>query len=237
MAVRSTTRAAATRWWRTSAILCAALFALGALVAGCGDDDDDDKSPMDPVDEGPFRRTPEELLQDFFETAYSTRDSALYAEMLCEDFQFQFLAQDADSLRDILGGDNFWGRTLELRNAGRLFRSDSVTSILLNIQIHSKIAYGGDDCIGCQQMETTVTLRVTTIGDGTEPLIYTVDSPQTFVAKPDPADSALWCLFRQIDRPRSLAKREALTETTPFDKDTPATVQTTWGRIKGIFSP
>ncbi|MFN0152088.1 MAG: hypothetical protein ACKVU1_15410 [bacterium] len=219
------TAAGANRWRRSGAILCVVLFALAALTLGCGDDDSD--NPMDPIDEGPFRRTPEELL-NLFETAYNTRDSALFAGLLCEDFQFEFLQADADSLRDILGEDNFWGRTLDLSCTGRLFRSTDVTGIALNILVLSNSPYQGDDCIACRELNATVTLRVSTIGDGTEPLIYAVDSPQTFVTKPDPADSTLWCLFRQIDRPRSLAKRDAATSATAVESKT-------WGGLKCLF--
>ncbi|MFN0152090.1 MAG: hypothetical protein ACKVU1_15420 [bacterium] len=215
---------------RTRAVLFAVLVALGAFALGCGDDDN---NPMDPLDEGPFRRTPEELLTSFFEVAYSTRDSALYAEMLCDPFTFEFLLADADSLRYVLGPDNFWGRALDLQSTGALFRSDEVTGITLNILVTSNVAYAGSDCDGCRQLETTVTLRVSTIGDGTEPLIFTIDSPQSFVTKPDPADSTLWCLFKQIDRPRSLAKRDG--SMTPLTDIVPATEGTTWGKIKGIF--
>ncbi|MFN0152089.1 MAG: hypothetical protein ACKVU1_15415 [bacterium] len=217
-------------WRRAGAILFALLIALGAFALGCGDDDDDNDNPMNPIDEGPFRRTPEELLADFFETAYTTRDSALYAEMLCENFQFEFLQADADSLCGLRFPPDicWWGRTIDLRSTGNLFRSEEVTGITLNIRIDDKNAYLGDDCIGCYQLETTITLRVATIGDGTEPLIFTVDSPQSFVTKPDPADSTLWCLYRQLDRPRSIAERNATIPAT-------ATEGTTWGRLKGLF--
>jgi len=203
------------------------MIALGALIAGCGDDADE--NPMVPVDETPSRATPVDLLQRYFETAYASRDSALYAAMLDPEFKFEFLQADADSLRDILGSDNFWGRTLDLRSTGFLFRSPDVTAITLNLQVNNNNEYVGENCAGCRQLETTVTLRVATIGDGTEPLIFTVDSPQTFVAKLDTADS-LWVLWQQIDRPRSAAQRD-------LDDAETATEGTTWGRIKGLFMP
>ncbi|MFN0151590.1 MAG: hypothetical protein ACKVU1_12875 [bacterium] len=192
--------------WKTWITLALGLLALAALC-GCPfspDDDGGNPCPNPPCNEPEpvSRRTPVELLTNYFEKAYSERDSILYAAMLDEEFQFEFLQADADSLRDVLGSDNFWGRTLDLNSTGRLFRLEQVTGITLNLLVNSNNDYLGDDCAGCRQLETTVTLRVATVGDGTEPLIFTVDSPQTFVTKLDPSDS-LWVLFRQIDRPRS----------------------------------
>jgi len=207
------------------AILCAAVFALAALASGCGDDDDE--NPMVPVDELPSRATPVDLLQKYFETAYSSRDSALYAAMLDPEFKFEFLQADADSLRDVLGSDNFWGRTLDLRSTGFLFRSPDVTGITLNLQVNNNNEYVGENCAGCRQLETTVTLRVATVGDGTEPLILTVDSPQTFVAKLNTSDS-LWVLWQQIDRPRSAAKGDLEGAETAVESKS-------WGEIKGLY--
>jgi len=181
-----------------------------------------------PAPPRPRRDTPALLLTDFFETAYARQDSALYAEMLDAGFQFEFLQQDADSLRDILDADVFWwGRTSDLKSTRNMFRSDVVTGVTLNLQVNANSAYPGPDCADCRQIETTVTLRVATIGDGTEPLIFAIDSPQTFVVKPDPANS-LWTLFRQIDRPRTAA--------TPAPSGLAmATESLSWGNLKGLF--
>lgn len=225
-----------TNWRRTEAILFALLLALGAFAAGCGDDDDDIENPMDPIDEGPFRRTPEELLTDFFETAYSTRDSALYAEMLCDNYTFEFLQEDAESIFADCGGcSTYWGRTPDLLSTGALIRDVTVTGITLNIQVNSNDEYWGLACLGCRILDATVTLRVATTGDGTEPLIFSVDSPQTFVTKPALGDSTLWCILKQIDRRRSLAKHDG--SMTPLSDELRATEETTWGKIKGIFRP
>jgi len=188
--------------WKTGLVMFLGLLALTVLCGCPFSPSDDDGGPPPPDDEIPSRKTPTELLTDYFEKAYSERDSILYADMLDDQFQFEFLQADADSLRDVLGSDNFWGRTLDLISTGSLFRNEDVTGITLNLLVNSNNDYLGDDCAGCRQLETTVTLRVATVGDGTEPLIFTVDSPQTFVTKFDPSDS-LWVLFRQIDRPRS----------------------------------
>ncbi len=212
-------------WRRASVIFCAAVFALGALVAGCGDDDD--ANPMEPIDETPSRATPSDLLTEYFETAYASRDSALYGAMLDSAFTFEFLQSDADSLRDVLGENNFWGTTLDLKSTGTLFRNSNVTGITLNLQVNANSVYLGQDCVGCRKLETTVTLRVATVGDGTEPLIFTVDSPQTFIAKLNAADS-LWVLWQQIDRPRSAAKAD------PSGAET-STESKSWGSVKGLY--
>ncbi|MFN0152086.1 MAG: hypothetical protein ACKVU1_15400 [bacterium] len=222
--MRFTTDAAI--WRRAGVMLFAAFFALGALVSGCGDDD----KPidiMDPIDETPSRATPSDLLTEYFETAYASRDSALYGAMLDPGFTFTFLQADADSLRDVLGSDNFWGRTLDLNSTGSLFRNSDVTGITLNLLVNANSVYLGQDCVGCRKLETSVTLRVATVGDGTEPLIFTVDSPQTFIAKLNTADS-LWVLWQQIDRPRSAAK------TDPSGAET-TTESKSWGEVKGLY--
>jgi len=175
----------------------------------------------------PRRDTPALLLTDFFEAAYSRQDSALYAEMLDPEFHFEFLQQDADSLRDVLGSDNFWGKTLDLRSTGALFRAESVTGVTLNLQVNANDPYVGSDCVGCRAIETTVTLRVATIGDGTEPLIFAIDSPQSFVVKREAATS-WWTVFRQIDRPRSISRMASAGSSI-------ATESKSWGEIKGLF--
>jgi hypothetical protein len=160
---------------------------------------------------------------DYFEEVYSEQDSALYAAMLDEEFTFHFLVADADSLREILGGDNFWGRTLDLESSGGLFTSPEVTGITLNIQIGSTMQSTDENCLECQKLETTIVLRVQTVGDGMEPLTYTVDSPQTFYVRPDPSDSTAFVIWRQIDRPSSLKEGQRATESK------------SWGNVKGLY--
>ena len=186
--------------WKTGLLLVLAIACLAA-VNGClfspSDKDGDGPPPPPP----PGRSTPAELLTSYFKQAYTSRDSILYADMLDEEYSFYFLLEDADSLRDVLGQDNFWGRTLELQSAGNLFKSEEVTGITLNISITRTGASNLEECLECTEVETFVTLRVETVGDGTEPLTFTVDSPQIFYTRRDPADSTLWVLWRQIDRP------------------------------------
>lgn len=201
----------------------AILIVLAATIAlwGCGNDNGTD--PIEaPGPDVPPRSTPQELM-DYFEEVYTEQDSALYGAMLDEEFTFYFLEGDADSLREILGPGNFWGRTLDLQSTGTLFNHPDVTGITLNIVINSTMPSAIEDCLECQQLETTITLRVATVGDGTEPLIYTVDSPQTFYVRADAADSTKWVIWQQIDRP-SQGKAE------------PHAVESmSWGNVKGLY--
>ncbi len=150
----------------------------------------------------PSRSTIDALLTNWFERAYNNQDSILYEEMLADTFQFEFLEVDAQELRDrgILGpGENFWGKTLDLGSTSRMFRSDNVTSITLDLVIDSTSPYTGIDCNNCTDVLATVTLRVGTITPTDPERILAVDSKQNFIVKPDPADPTQWVIYRQID--------------------------------------
>ena len=128
--------------WKTGLLLILSVACL-AVVHGClfSPDDDDDGCDNPPCNEPPTpsRKTPNELLTTYFEQAYTSRDSILYAEMLDEEFSFHFLVQDADSLRDLIGQNNYWGRTLDLESTGEMFRRSDVTGITLNINVTSEV--------------------------------------------------------------------------------------------------
>ena len=213
---------------RTAAILIvlAAAFALW----GCGND-----GGTDPIDDMgpdiPPRSTPQELM-DYFEEVYAEQDSGLYAAMLHPEFTFHFLIQNADSLRDILGSDNFWESTLDLQSTGGLFRNPDVTGITLNIVIDSDSPSEDEDCVVCKQLETTIALRVSTVVDGTDPeLVLTVDSPQTFFVRPDPNDEAKWVIWKQVDRPSSGGKDAVTVSATKLG----SSEGTSWGGVKGFY--
>lgn len=173
---------------------------------------------------------------EWFERAYSQRDSILYAEMLDSAFTFEFLPVDAESAFASCGGcSTSWGRLPDLQSAGAMFRTERITGITLDVSVDSNAAYVGDDCVDCRQVETTVALRIAMVWDGTDSLVYTIDSPQTFVTKRDSRDSSKWVLFRQIDGDRVSPKRGGLALTD--SRDAPAVVPTTWGRIKGVYRP
>lgn len=180
------------------------------------------------IERPPSRLTAEDLLTDWFEIAYSRQDSVLYEEMLDGEFEFQFLPEDADDLRDILGLSDSWGESFDLRSAGRLFRSPTVTDVTLDIAVNSNEDYPGEDCIACRQIDANVTLRVDTTLPPEAPITLAVDSPQSFIVKMDPLDTSKWVLWRQIDRPRGLRGGEMYTPTV-------ATENTSWGRVKGMY--
>ncbi|MFN0152092.1 MAG: hypothetical protein ACKVU1_15430 [bacterium] len=196
-------------WMRAGAILLAALAALVAFAPGCGDQHATRPfSPAAPAT-APARATPAALLTDYFETAYSNRDSVLYEAMLDDEYRFEFLPDDAMRLRDPLNGNTSWGKADELASAGKMFRAPEITRITLDIEIESETDYLGEDCVACRQVETWVALRVVTQkDDNVEPLAYTVDSPQTFVVKQRGPDEQ-WVLYRQIDRPSALPRPAA----------------------------
>ena len=210
--------------WRARAIVILIVLAGAIALWGCGND-----GGTDPIDDMgpdiPPRSTPQELM-DYFEEVYAEQDSALYAAMLHPEFTFHFLIQDADSLRDILGSDSFWGRALDLQSTGGLFTHPDVTGITLGIVINENLPSTEQDCLVCQQLETTITLRIATVGDGTESLVYTVDSPQTFFVRPDSSDTTELVIWRQIDRPSDYGKAEPQ-----------ASENGSWGGIKGLFRP
>ncbi|MFN0152091.1 MAG: hypothetical protein ACKVU1_15425 [bacterium] len=210
---------------RTGASLFIPLFVLAALASGCGANDRRTPCATCPEPEIGLPVTPLELLTSWFERAYSERDSVLYADALDSAFTFEFLPEDADSA---------WDAASELRSSGAMFRDEDVTGITVNILVNSNEPYSASDCVGCRQLETTVTLRVATIGDGVEPLIYTVDSPQTFITKFYAADSR-WTVFRQIDVASLRSQRDGMDP--PLVASAPTTEPGTWGQIKLLFSP
>jgi len=179
----------------------------------------------------PPRSTPPELLRSYFEQVYARRDSVLYAAMLDRKFQFVFLPEDADSLRDILGADDFWKKRLDLQSTGAMFRDPSVTFIRVDILVSANSQYLGDDCDDCRDLSTTITLRLLLDDGSGEPLYLAVDSPQTFIVRPDPIQTGKWVLFRQIDRPTSAGMTQA------GDAQAPNVESLTLGQIKGYFFP
>ncbi len=199
-------------WMRAGAILLAALAAVVAFAPGCGDQHATRPfSPAAPAT-APARATPATLLTDYFETAYSNRDSVLYEAMLDDAYRFEFLPDDAMRLRDPLNGNTSWGKVDELASAGKMFRAPEITRLTLDIQIESETDYLGEDCVDCRQIETSVVLRIVTqADDNAELLVYTVDSPQTFVVK-QREDDEQWVLYRQIDRPSAFPKPAAAPE-------------------------
>lgn len=187
-------------------LLAALILAALPALYGCPFSTDDDGNPNPDPDPVPERKTVTELLTKFFPEAYVQQDSILYEQMLDDQFEFAFLEDDLDEVADLIGQATFWGKTFDLRSTGSMFRSETVTDITLNVRPNGSQVYAGEDCTNCTEVDATVTLRVVTTQDSDDgtPLILAVDSPQTFVCKPDPdpAFPGQFVIFRQIDRPR-----------------------------------
>lgn len=213
-------------------VSCVAAFAL-ASVLGCGDDD----NPMEAEAFVGLRGTPKELLESWFERAYTTKDSVRYEEMLAPEFRFTFQEADAESLQSdgtLPPGTSFWGITSDLRSTGAMFRSCNVGDIALDILASTdQPADSLDACESCRRVEATITLRVTTNPQSTDPLIFAVDSPQTFFVRKDAADTTQWVLVRHIDIPRSFRKLGGSEAATPDAKAD--TEPTSWGNVKGLY--
>ena len=79
------------------------------------------------------QKTPEEVLQNF-DYAYTSKDSLLYADLL--DSSFVFVYEDYD-----LGRLVSWGRDVDLRSTGRLFRGFDVIDLTWNKEAYSDTSY------------------------------------------------------------------------------------------------
>lgn len=80
--------------------------------------------------------TPDEVFQNF-SYAYAFRDSLLYAGILDSAFIFEFF----DPNRGESGAFESWGREVELRTTGRLFRAFEASELIwLNIIFRSTIS-------------------------------------------------------------------------------------------------
>jgi hypothetical protein len=171
-------------------------------------EDDEEVIPPPPI----TRSSPDELLENWFENAYSRKDSVLYEQMLDTDFQFEFLLEDAELLQSqghLPPGINYWGKTSDLSSTGAMFGSENVTDVTLNVNIDQvDTNYADPGCPECVLVQTHVDLNVTTIDpNDPEPLTYVVLSPQDFVVRPDPDDPTLWVVYRQNDKPREGGKQ------------------------------
>ncbi|RMF56683.1 MAG: hypothetical protein D6743_19860 [Calditrichaeota bacterium] len=82
------------------------------------------------------QKTPEEVLQNFA-YAYTFRDSLLYADLLDSSFVFEFF----DPTLGESGAFESWGREVELRTTGGLFRAfDAIELIWLNTLYQSTVS-------------------------------------------------------------------------------------------------
>lgn len=71
------------------------------------------------------QQTPEEVLENF-RYAYTFKDSVLYSDVLDESFVFEFF----DPNLEPSGGFVTWGRDVDLKTTGQLFRSFEVIDLV-----------------------------------------------------------------------------------------------------------
>ena len=113
------------------------LVLLGGVFAGC-------LNPFAPrVDKSSqqnalitSQKSPDEVLQNFV-YAYTFRDSLLYADLLDSGFVFEFF----DPTIGESGAFESWGRDVELRTTGGLFRAfDAIELMWLNVIYQNTIS-------------------------------------------------------------------------------------------------
>jgi len=83
------------------------------------------------------QKTPDEVLQNF-SYAYTSKDSLLYSDLL--DSSFVFVYEDYD-----LGRFVSWGRDVDLRSTGRLFRSFDVIDLTWNKEAYSDTSFSSSN--------------------------------------------------------------------------------------------
>jgi len=83
------------------------------------------------------QKTPDEVLQNF-SYAYTSKDSLLYSDLL--DSSFVFVYEDYD-----LGRLVSWGRDVDLRSTGRLFRSFDVIDLTWNKEAYSDTSFSSSN--------------------------------------------------------------------------------------------
>jgi hypothetical protein len=71
------------------------------------------------------QQSPKEVLQNF-KYAYTFKDSLLYSELLAKSFVFEFF----DPNQEPVGGFKTWGRDVDLRATGRMFREFEVIELV-----------------------------------------------------------------------------------------------------------
>jgi hypothetical protein len=216
-----------------SRLVFAALVGAACFLSSCGGDDDE--GPIEPPDETPpVRNRPDSLLASWLERAYNEQDADLYEEMLDADFTFRFLPDDADTFEVELGLDanDSWSRAKDIQSTTNMFNDNEVSDVFLDVGSIQDNDYPGVDCDDCRELTANVAVRVTTHPPGAqEPEVLVTDSPQVFLVRPDPADTTLWVLFRQLDRPRPAKTHSGGDD----ERGISSNEERTWGQIKAQF--
>lgn len=204
--------------------------ALAATVLGC-DEEEDLALPEVP---GPPRDTPTRLIAAYFAQSYAGQDSAAYADMLDEAFEFVFLESDRDSAELDSSGVS-WSRDSELRSAGAMFRAPRVLAVVLELTpVTDPVAvndYLPDQPAGetWYRVITDTDLRVTVADpEGIDDTIFTVTNQQEFIIRPDlrSGHEGEWRLraHRELDALGRASSRASGVE------------PSSWGSVKTLFN-
>jgi len=99
------------------------------------------------------QKSPDEVLQNF-RYAYIYRDSLVYSDLLDTSFVFLYYDPDVGGA----GAYNYWGRDIELRTTGRLFRAFDQFTLVWNATI-------AEDTSGNGEISQTKTFDLSIGGD------------------------------------------------------------------------
>ena len=204
------------------------------FLTACDEDDSPTKQNDPPVD-SLAATSAEKLLEVVFEDAYNSQDSVAYAAMLDSLYEFEMLPDDPENPLDV----ETWDLADELRIAGRMFSGWENPDGIKMLGIDLEMSYQGrtpsiedfqDQPEGEIWYKAIAEVDITVIAQnpsdsGIRNLV--IFSYQDFIVKPDPDDSNLWVIRRQIDR-ESIGKTGAQF----FYSATP---ETSWGGIKSLF--
>lgn len=181
-----------------SSLAPAALCAIAAICAASCDDDParpatPDAIPADVLD----RTSVEALLTKALPLAYARRDSAAFAALLDESFQFELVIAQ-DTVRLHVTPREYWLMVASLVAPDAFAHSSTITHSQMDVRVGSIADASADGCAGCIEAQTTLSLRLTSKQeDVDEPLIFAADAPQWFVVKPDPRSAGSFVIVRQ----------------------------------------
>jgi len=163
-----------------------------------------------------LRRTPDDLVTEFFESAYSHRDSISYEAALDEAYTFHFLQNPKDGFTP-----DYWNKQVELSIAGRMFSDlplgggQRVLGIDLQLIEKSIVVdhtnYPGRPPDETWYKVTTYVDLLVVVEDPSSPwdiINYVVHCDQIWVCRPDPDADSLWTIYKQEDR-EGIKQRDA----------------------------
>lgn len=185
--------------------ICILLLGFGCILSP-GDKDKDKIEDEPEVGRG----TPEVLLEEYLEDAYSRQDSTAYERMLDSRYEFELLPDSVD-----VTTVETWDRAEDLRIAGRMFsgwtnpEGIKVLGIDLEMSFQAKTVStdffqdqpDGQTWYRCvTEVDLKVITQDPTANDGSGIINRVVFSNQDFIVRPDADDADQWTIRRQIDR-------------------------------------